>query len=193
MWDPEGILSTFPAIVTVLLGIWAGERLRWARSGGSSQLPPVQWLVMWGAVVTLSGLLWGQTFPINKQLWTSSYVLFAGGTAFVLLGVLHGLVDGRPPHGEPGAPGRWVRALEIYGVNAITVFVASGLLAKTLGLIRIPTGDGASRSLASQLYRAVFAPVGPPELASLLHALVWVSGWWLVLRWMYRKGWVWKV
>jgi len=192
-WDPEGVLSTFPAVVTVLLGIWAGERLRWARKGGTSQLPPAGWLVLWGAVLTLAGLLWGQTFPINKQLWTSSFVVFTGGTAFMVLGVLHWLVDGRPPPGEPGAPGRWVRALEVYGVNAITVYVGSGILAKTLGLIRVPLPGGGSTSLAGAIYGTVFAPLGPPAFTSLLHALVWVAGWWVVLAWMYRRGWVWRI
>ncbi|HSG49177.1 MAG TPA: DUF5009 domain-containing protein [Longimicrobiales bacterium] len=192
-WDPEGVLSTVPAVVTVLLGIWAGERLRWAERGGASQLPPTGWLLLWGAVLTLAGLLWGQTFPINKQLWTSSYVLFTGGTAFVILGALHWRVDGRPPHGEPGAPGWWVRALEIYGVNAITVFVASGLLAKTLAVVPVTLPDGRRGSVGTAIYQALFAPLGPPELGSLLHAVAWVAGWWAVLAWMYRRGWVWKI
>lgn len=192
-WDPEGVLSTLPAVVTVLLGIWAGERLRWDGRSGASPLPPTGWLLLWGAVLTLAGVLWGQSFPINKQLWTSSYVLFTGGTAFVALGALHRVVDGRPPHGTPGAPGWWVRALEVYGVNAITVFVGSGLLAKTLGVIHVTLPDGSGGSLGSAIYQAVFAPLGPPELSSLLHAVVWVAGWWAVLAWMYRRGWVWKI
>ncbi len=193
-WDPEGVLSTLPALVTVLLGIWAGEKLRWTRSGeGTSPVPAAPWLVFWGVVLTLAGWLWGQSFPINKQLWTSSYVLFTGGTAFVILGLLHAWVDDRPPHGEAGAAGRWVRALEIYGVNAITVYVGSGLLAKTLGLIRVPLPDGGAGSLSGVIYSRGFAPLGSPEFTSLLHAVVWVAGWWVVLWWMYRRGWVWKI
>jgi predicted acyltransferase len=193
-WDPEGVLSTFPALVTVLLGIWAGEKLRWSRSSErTSPIPAAPWLIMWGVVMTLAGWLWGQAFPINKQLWTSSYVIFTGGTAFVILGLLHFWVDDRPSTGEAGAPPRWVHALEIYGVNAITVYVGSGLLAKTLGLIRVPLPDGGTGSLSGTIYRGVFAPLGSPELTSLLHAVVWVMGWWLVLWWMYRRGWVWKI
>jgi predicted acyltransferase len=181
-WDPEGVLSTFPAVVTVLLGIAAGERLRLRGSGRAT----VRWLVGWGIALTVAGLAWDRVFPINKQLWTSSYVLFSGGTAFLALAAFHAVADLRPA-------GRGVRALEIYGVNAIAVFVGSGLLAKTLGLIRIPDGGGGTTSLAGAIWTHGFRPLGPPELASLLHAVVWVAGWWLVLWWMARRGIVWKV
>ena len=73
------------------------------------------------------------------------------------------------------------------------MYVGSGLLAKTLGLIRVPLPDGGQGSLSGAIYRTVFEPLGSAELSSLLHAVVWVAGWWVILAWMYRRGWVWKI
>lgn len=176
-WDPEGILSTLPAVATTLLGSLAGELLRSGR-------PPRAKLAGFlggGSALAAAGLVWGTWFPINKNLWTSSYVLFTGGTAAALFGLSYLLADLRGLRG-------WTRPLAVYGTNAIFVFVASGLLAKTLALVKL---DGTP--LQSLLYLGLFAPWAAPKNASLAYAIANVVGWYLVLLWMDRRGWHLKV
>jgi predicted acyltransferase len=171
-WDPEGMLSTLPAIGTTLLGSLAGEVYR-------SDLAPKQrvlWLVGAGAALMLAGLAWNESFPINKNLWTSSYVLFTGGMAAALLGLSHLVAD---IHGIRW----WTGPCLVYGRNAIAVFVASGLVAKLLGIVKL---DGVP--LQVLLYRGVFAPWAAPKNASLAFALANVLGWYLVLLWLDRRG-----
>jgi predicted acyltransferase len=91
-WDSEGLLSTIPAITTALCGVFAG---RWLMHSGSRQprrpVSPILWMA--GAIVMLAGLLWNRTFPINKNLWTSSFVLLTAGVAAQLLAILHWVLD----------------------------------------------------------------------------------------------------
>jgi predicted acyltransferase len=179
LWDPEGLLSTLPAIVTTLLGVEAGRLLR---RGTLSPTEHAVRLLVAGAALTAVGAMWGWAFPINKALWTSSYVLLTGGLACTVLGVCIWVVDVRGWR-------RWAHPFVVYGVNALLVFVASGLLARTLTLIHVPGG----RTLQAWIFETLFAPVGPPEVASLLYALTWVGAWYLVLLALYRRGIVWKV
>jgi predicted acyltransferase len=181
LWDPEGLLSTLPAVVTTLVGVWAGMLLE----SGRSEERKARLLLGWGGALFAAGWAWGIVFPVNKQLWTSSYVLLTGGLALAALGACYWVIDVRGHR-------RWAQPAVVYGVNAITVFVASGILAKTLGLIRVPSGEG-TVSVQGWIFRTIFAPLGPPELASLAHALVWIGGWYLVLLWMYRRDLVIKV
>lgn len=176
-WDPEGLLSTLPALVTTLLGVWTGRLLL-------SERAPVEKavrLLAWGVLLVMGGYVWDWFFPVNKQIWTSSYVLLTGGQALCALGLCYWLIDVR-------GYTRWMQPFVVYGMNAITVFVLSGLLAKSLVSIRVTGEGGAPVSLQAYLYHQLFAGIGPPEFSSLLYALVWVVGWYLVLLGMYRKG-----
>lgn len=178
LWDPEGLMSTLPAIVTTLLGIAAGRMVR------RTDVAPVETaarMMALGLALTAVGSAWGWVFPVNKALWTSSYVLLTGGLAFSVLGACYWAADVRGWRG-------WTRPFVVYGVNALLVFVGSSLLAQTLA--RISVGEG---SLQAWIFQAVFAPLGPPEVASLLYALVWIGGWYLVLLALFRRGIVWKV
>ena len=182
VYDPEGILSTIPALATCLFGVVTGRFLQ-APIDPRAQCGR---LLASGAVLALAGWLWGFSFPINKPLWTSSYALFTAGLAQLALAVLLFLVDVRG----------WRRAagpLVVYGVNAITVFVGSGLLAKTLNLVRISQGERPAIGLAAWIHQTAFASWLPPKLASLAYAILWVAGWYLVLRAMARRGIVIKV
>jgi predicted acyltransferase len=175
-WDPEGLLSTLPAIATTVLGLLAGEWLRTDRDGARKT-----WgLLAAGLVLLLLGLLWGRSFPINKSLWTSSYVLFTGGMAAYLVGLVYWIADVR-------GHAAWPRPFVVYGRNAILVFVASGLLARTLGVIKV--GDG---SLQAWLQAALFASWLPPYPASLAWALANVVLWFAVLWELDRRGIYWK-
>lgn len=186
-WDPEGLLSTVPAVATTLLGVLAGFLL-------ASRLPPVKkagWLALAGTVLTAAGLAWGTSWgglPINKNLWTSSYALFTAGLAALFLAAFHLVTDGWGWR-------RWAKPFVVYGVNAILVFVGSGFLAKTLLLVKIPQDppDGSRVSLQAYLYQHLYAPWLSPENASLAYALTHVLGWYLVLAWLDRRGLHWKV
>ncbi|WP_412069700.1 acyltransferase family protein [Rubrivirga sp. IMCC43871] len=182
LWDPEGLLSTFPAVVTTLLGVVAG---RWVLRDRGASAETAARLMATGLALGAVGAMWGWVFPVNKALWTSSYVLLTGGFAFSALGACYWAADVRGWRG-------WTRPFVAYGVNALLVFVGSSLLAQTLVRIRV-AGSGGPQSLQSWIYQTVFAPVGPAEVSSLLYALVWVGGWYLVLRALHERGIVWKV
>lgn len=181
-WDPEGILSTLPAVATTLIGVLAG---RWVRRGTPSPTQRAAALMGAGLVLTVAGLAWGHTFPINKSLWTPSYVLLTAGLGAYLFAALYWIADIQ-------GHGRWTRPFVIYGVNAILVFVASGLLAKTLLRIEIPTASGVT-PLPLWLCRTVFGTWLPPHAASLAYAASNVAGWFAVLHVLDRRGIHWKV
>ena len=175
-WDPEGLLSSLPALGTTLLGCLAGSMFR----SGHPPLEIVRRLVVSGFVMTVAGLAWDTVFPINKSLWTSSYVLFTAGLASITLALFYWAADIRGHRA-------FFRPSVIYGVNAIVVFVASGLLAKTMALIKVPLGD---KVVSSQVFihRLLFESWLAPINASLAFALANVAGWFAVLWWMDRRG-----
>ncbi len=172
-WDPEGALSTLPAIATTLLGVFAGVWLR----GAANPVNKVFRLALAGAAGMALGIIWGAWFPINKNLWTSSYVLFTGGMAAVVLAVCYWVVDMRGWRG-------WAKPFVVYGMNAITVFVASGLLAKMLGLLKTTLADGREVSWKTWIFETLFSPLASPINASLFFALAYVS-FWLALMWVF--------
>ncbi len=172
--DPEGLLSTLPAIVTAILGYWTGLVIQ--RKGANGRT--VALLVVLGLVCFAVGWGWGLWFPISKKLWTSSFVLLTGGLAMV---VLAGCLLKFDVWGWR----RLARPFEIVGINAIFVFVASGLVAQLLGIVRIG-GTSAHGWLYSHLFTSW---ITDPKLASLGFALATVTFWWLVLWAMSRRGW----
>lgn len=181
-WDPEGLLSTFPAIVTTLIGVWTGRLLLSDRQ----PLEKVVRMLVWGFAALTLGYVWNWFFPINKALWTSSYVMLTGGLAMAGLAICYWIADVRGRNA-------WTKPFVEYGVNAITVYVLSGLFLKTLLTIQIPLGDGTSQSLQVWIFENLFAPLGPPQFASLLYAIVWVTGFYFIAHLMYRRGMIVKV
>jgi predicted acyltransferase len=176
-WDPEGLLSTLPAIATTLLGLLAGEWLRTAHDG----LRKTIGLLAAGLALVVLGLLWGRAFPLNKNLWTSSYAVFTAGMAAYLFGLFYWIADVRGHRG-------WCRPFVVYGRNAILVFVLSGLLAKTIGIVKV-----GEVSLQARLHGALFASWLAPYPASLAWAIMNVMLWYLVLRELDRRGLYFKV
>jgi predicted acyltransferase len=176
-WDPEGLLSTIPAISTTLLGILAGLCLQ-AESWSPER--KVRLLVMAGFGAVLIGLAWHLVFPINKALWTSSYVAFTAGCAALLLALSYWVIDVRGWR-------RGTTPLVILGVNAITLFVVSGLLVKTLALIRLAGPDGREIPASRWIYLSFFVPLASPKNASLLYALANLALLFGLLAWMYRR------
>lgn len=172
--DPEGLLSTLPAIVTALFGYWTGLLIQ--RRGANTNT--VVLMIVAGLAIFAAGLIWGHWFPISKKLWTSSFVLLTAGLAMV---VLAGCLLKFDVWGWR----RLARPFEIVGVNAIFVFVASGLVAQLLGILEV---DG--MSLHGWLYSKLFTSwIMDPRLASLAYALATVTFWWLILWAMSRRGW----
>jgi predicted acyltransferase len=175
-YDPEGLLSTIPAIATTLLGVVAGLWL------GSSESAPhkAAGLAAAGVAGVVIGYAWNALFPINKALWTSSYVALTAGLASLLLAVSYWAIDVRGWRG-------WTKPLVILGTNAITLYVLSGLLADTLGVIRVASSDGQSIALGQWLYVHLFAPLAAPRNASLLYACAHLGLMFVILAWMYRR------
>jgi predicted acyltransferase len=171
--EPEGILSTFPAIVNALLGYWSGLLIQ--RNAGVGK--PFLQLLLGGAALFFLGWLWGQYFPINKKLWTSSFVLLSSGFSMMALSVCLLVFDGLGLK-------RLARPFEIVGVNAIFVYVASGVFARVLAI----TGAGAW--IYSHLFNSKFAN---PVVASHMSAVATVAFWWFILWLMSRKGWAIRV
>jgi predicted acyltransferase len=174
VWDPEGIVSTLPAISTVLAGILAGHLLR----AVAEHAKRVRRLLLGGAGLALLGLLLSLWMPINKNLWTTSFAAFMSGLAAVVFAAWYWLADIR-------GWGRWFRPFEIFGTNAILMFLLSGSFAKFMAMVKL--GDGTS--LHGWLYGKVLLAVASPINASLLYALCNVAVLFLVAWFLYRRRW----
>ncbi len=181
-FDPEGILSTIPAIATTLLGVLTGHWLRSDRSQGDK----TDWMFVSGNFLLLLGVIMDMWLPINKNLWTSSYTIFMAGWANVCLAMFYWLIDVKGYK-------KWATPFVIYGMNAITVFVLSGLVARTMSLIQWTAADGKITNLKSAIYDNVFAPLASPMNASLLFAIAFITMMYLVVWFMYKKKWFLKV
>jgi predicted acyltransferase len=183
IWDPEGILSTIPATATVVLGTIAG---RWI-AAPTPLLERLSTLFAAGALGMMAGLVWAWSFPIGKNLWTSSYVLFTAGMACVGIATCAWLIDVKGWRG-------WTKPLIPFGINPIVAFVASGFFSRFIyTLVRVPR-NGALVSVQSALYDTLFAPwFSDPRDASLLFALVYVAVFYLILRLMHKRGIIVKV
>lgn len=171
-WDPEGILSTIPAVGTVLSGVLAGH---WLRSG-RQPLEKLAGMFIAGNVLMVLGLVWNWFFPINKPIWTSSYVLFTSGMALNVLAMCYWAVDMKQWR-------RWATPFAVFGVNAIAAFFLSSLFARVLIMIRVPDGTGESTALKTYIYQNLFTPWLSPMNASLAFAICYVL-FWLGLMWI---------
>jgi len=176
-WDPEGIVSTLPAIATALFGILAGHVLRMKKT-----LPERTTILFFtGNVLIALGLICDVWLPINKKLWTSSFALFMAGLDFVLLAGFIYLVDGKGYK-------RAVQPAVVMGMNAITIYMLSELLAVSLGVIH--WGTGATRTtLQAWLYKTCFTPLASPYNAALLWAVVFTLLMYVAAYAMYKKKW----
>jgi len=163
-WDPEGLLSSLSAIATTLLGIFAGEWLRSNRDWNTK----LAGLAAGGGTAFFLGALWGTSFPINKNLWTSSYSLLMSGLAAVCLALCIWVVD-RKGWKAWAAPFQWL------GMNAIALFVLSTLGTLLLLWIKLEGADGKKRSLYGSIYRSVFDHFADARIGSLLFALTWCA------------------
>ena len=173
VYDPEGILSTMGALGTTLFGVLAGNHLRCSTR---TQFEKVAGLFVAGMICVVIGWAWNPFFPINKGLWTSSYVFFTGGMALQLLAFCYWLIDIKNYRA-------WAKPFVVFGVNAIVLFVGTGIMARLMGLIRLPTSDGKGVSLQGWIYQHLFLSWAQPINASLAFAIVFILLW-LGLMWI---------
>ncbi len=182
-FDPEGLLSTLPAVVTVVLGYLAG---RWITESARREDAILKMLLA-GTLLVVAGLVWNPLFPINKPLWTGSYVLYTGGIALVALAWFIWAIDVKGWCG-------WVKPLEVYGLNPLFAYVLSGVLARTLTrLVHVPVGGGETVTGYRWLYSRIFEPLAGPLNGSLLFALAMVVLIWLAVLPLYRRNIVIKI
>lgn len=177
VFDPEGLLSTLPAISSCLAGVLCGTFLKTKRD----DYEKVSAFFFFGVVLIALGWAWDFFFPINKSLWTSSYVIFMAGQALCFLGFCYWLIDIKGYQ-------KWTKPFVIFGVNALALFVGSGVMARLLGLIKVgEVIDGNRLSLQQVIFNKIFLSIASPINASLLYAICFISVWLFLMWLLYRK------
>ena len=162
--DPEGVLATLPALATVILGLRAGDWLRQGRT---------RTLALAGAVAMLAGAIWALVLPLNKQLWTSSFVLWTGGFGMLAIALAHQLID----------VWRWPALGRAMGVNAIAAYGGSWLATCLI------EGSGLMRPLYQHVFKDPLTPIVGPWNASLAFALAFTALFWAAAAYADRRGW----
>jgi predicted acyltransferase len=179
--DPEGLLSTIPALATAILGLLTGIWLRTLRSLNAR----ITGIAIAGISAVLLGGLWNFSFPINKKLWTSSYVLFAGGLSLLLLALCLLIVDLRKKSQDAGSGrSRFLSPFLVLGTNAIAAYVFSELLQSTLSSIHPHPGINVQQNL----YRSIADVVPNQAFASLLYSIGFVIICWIPISVLYRRS-----
>jgi predicted acyltransferase len=181
VYDPEGLLSTFPAIATTTIGVLVGRWLGGPRPLGQR----LNGLFASGILMVMAGLLWGAVFPINKSLWTSSYVLYTAGVGCTTLATIAWLIDVKHYR-------RWTTPFIVFGVNPILAYVGAELTAVLFDSTIKFRVAGQLKSLHQLTYEALASWL-PPNAASLVYSLAFVGLWYMLLLALYRRGVVLKI
>jgi len=181
-WDPEGLLSTLPALFNTLAGTLTGSYLR-------SQAQPIEkaaGMFFAGSILLGIGGALDWAFPINKSIWSPSYAVFTSGYAMVVLAMCYYAIDVKGWK-------KWSNPLVVFGVNALLLFFASGILARVMGTLIKFSVDTEVLSLQQWIYKYLLASWAGEMLGSLLYPLLLVVAWYMVLRALYERNWGWKV
>lgn len=184
-WDPEGILSTIPSIVNGIIGLLIGQLLQLK----IAKIDIAKKMVLAGIALVITGLLWNMVFPINKSIWTSSYVLYTTGLATTVLSILYYIIDIAEYR-------KGFKLFLIWGVNPMIVFFASQIIPQALVMIQFgnPHKTGEQINLLSYLYGYGIAPFfSNPMMASFAGALVYVAIWTFILWIFYKNKLIFKV
>ncbi|MFB3815991.1 MAG: acyltransferase family protein [Terriglobales bacterium] len=176
-WDPEGLLSTLPAIATTLFGVLTGHVLRLRLSAAEK----TAWLFVAGNALMFAAFVMSIWFPINKSLWTSSYAVLMAGLAANVFAFCYWVVDVQGWR-------RWAYPFKVFGVNAIAIYVLTDFI--VIGAAHIHIGGV---PLQRWLFQNVYAPLASPNLASLLWAVSFVALMYLIAWVLYRRKWFIKV
>jgi predicted acyltransferase len=186
-FDPEGVISTLGAIATTLFGILVGHYLRFQ---DHTKEEKVCWMFFVGSVLLLLGAVFDMWMPINKNLWTSSYVVFMAGFATCIFGLFYFIIDVKGYK-------KWATPLIIYGMNAIFVFTLSGVAGRALGLLKfnvlLSSGTYGDVNIQSLMMDNVLRPMFNPLNASLAWAILWDLMLFFFAWLMWRKKWFLKV
>jgi predicted acyltransferase len=174
-FDPEGILSTLPAIATTMFGVLTGHFLRSERTPEEK----TAWMFIYGNALLFVGLLMDNWLPINKNLWTTSYSVFMAGMALNIFAFCYWLIDVKGHK-------KWAKPFQIYGLNAITMFALAGLIGRLTAIIKVTGPEGTPITFQSFYYNLLFAPVGDPMVASFLHSVAFMVALYLIAYAMYR-------
>jgi len=177
VYDPEGILSTLPAVATTISGVLTGTWLRSERGRPEK----VAGLMVAGSFLLAIGWVWLFWFPLNKSLWTSSYVVYTSGIALCFLGCCMWLIDLKGYK-------MWAKPFVVFGTNALALYIGAELLAKLLDAISFSDGGSGRIALKTMIFENVFLPIGAPLNASLAYAITFILGWLVVLWVLYRKN-----
>ena len=175
--DPEGVISTIPAIATSLLGVLTGE---WIRSERSPRVKALG-LLGFGVIGLIAGKVLNVWFPINKNLWTPSFVIFTAGFALVALAVCYWILDIRQWRG-------WAKPFLVFGVNPIAAYVFAEMIAHWIDRMGIQLADGSVVTWQEKIYQRLFAPLASPPNASLIYALTYVLMCWVAMWVLERRG-----
>jgi predicted acyltransferase len=178
VYDPEGLLSTMGALATTLFGVLTGNYLR---DKNRQPIERVAHMFIAGVCCVIVGWAWNAWFPINKSLWTSSYVFFTAGLALQFLALCYWLIDIKGYK-------LWTKPFVIFGVNAIVLFVGTGVMARLMGLIKFSRADGTRQSMQALVYNNAFASWLPPNQASLAFAISFILLWLFFMWLLYRKN-----
>src|SRR5215468_3745819 len=189
VYDPEGILSTMGALATTLFGMLTGYLIR---DKNKTPIEKVTLMFVAGIACMIVGWCWNPWFPINKSLWTSSYVFFTGGLALQFLALCYWLIDMKGYKW-------WTKPFVIFGVNAIVLFVGTGVMARLMGmtsgfmgkfetLLHVTKPDGSPQALQPFIYNHLFASWLSPNNASLAFAIAFILLWLFLLWLLYRKN-----
>jgi predicted acyltransferase len=177
VWDPEGILGTIPSIATGLFGIRVGS---WLKNKSVEDKTKLIWMFVYGMLAVVIALFWDFVFPINKKLWTSSFVLYVGGLDTAALAALYWLID---LQGYKRATPFFVT----FGMNSITAYVLADFVPGIMDAIKFHAG-GKTTNLYSWLYQTCITPFFTPVNASLVAAIALVFIIWLILYPLYKKN-----
>ncbi len=176
VYDPEGLLSTLPAIATALLGNLTGAWLLSERS----HYQKITGMTAAGFMALLTGWLWGLWFPINKSLWTSSYVLWTGGCALLILASCYWFI-------ETKSWNKWCKPFEIFGVNAMLAYILHVVFLKIQANIKMPLQNGTTGNLRLSITEHLFSWASLPN-ASLLYAISYTLLWLILIKLLMRKN-----
>lgn len=175
-YDPEGLLSTLPAVATALIGVLAGQHLK---SNATPRTKTVN-LLFFGSISLIIGSLWDFWFPINKNLWTSSCVAFTGGIALILLATCFFIIDAK-------GYTTWTKPFTMLGLNSIFIYVLSEIVNLILIYTSIPIAENISLPLKSLIFERLFASWAGPLHGSFIYALTYLAFCWTVAAILYRK------